>query len=123
MAGFQDKSITAVVRSGDRTNQDDFRCIPEGVDMPVRFIKKPGDASRNMEAELFPDDGTTIRRTSAIVKKIEDLTSEDLLGTTPDTATPELVRYHLACINNTTLPSFKDVVTIWRFEYCPKVTE
>lgn len=118
LAGFQDQSITAVVRSGNRTNQDDFRCLPEGVDIPVRFIEKPGDASRNIEAELFPDDGTTVRRTLAIVKKIKDLTDEDLLGTTPDTANPELVRYHLACVNNTVLPSPEDMVTIWRFEYC-----
>lgn len=117
MAGFQDKSITAVIRSGDRTNPDDFKCIPQGVEMPVRFIKKSGNAQAGLEALLFPDDGTTIVRTEAIVKVIKDLTKDDLHGTTPDTATPELVRYHLALINDTQLPGWEDVVTIWRFEY------
>lgn len=121
--GFKNKTITAVVRAGDRTNPDDFKCIPEGVDMPVRFIKRPGDASRDINAELYPDDGTTIRRVGVIVKRIGDLTEEDLSGTTPDTATPELVRYHLAMINNTSLPPLDDVVTIWRLEYQPNAIE
>src|SRR3989344_8976679 len=84
--GFLNQTITAVVRLGDRTNPDDFKCIPAEVDIPVRFIKKPGDAARGVEPELFPDDGTTVRRTTAIVKQIGKLTEEDLGGTAPDTA-------------------------------------
>jgi hypothetical protein len=120
MGGFQDQSITAVVRAGDRSNPEDFRCIPAGVDIPVRFIRKPGDASKNIEPELYSDDGTTVRLTGTVVERIRDLTPENLRGTTPDTATPELVQYHLAGINNTPLPSLEEWVTIWQFEYCPK---
>jgi len=122
MEGFRNRSITAVVRVGDRTDPNDFKYVPADVDFPVRFIRKPGDVSRNIDAELFPDDGTTIRRTDCIMKKISELTDEDLANTTPDTATPELVRYHLACINNTPLPSLDDLVTIWRFEHRSNVT-
>ncbi len=118
MTGFQNQSITAVVRDGDRVTPQDFKFLPEGIDLPVRFIRKTGDALRGLEAELYLDDGTTVRRTEVIVKPICELTAEDLRGTTP-----ELVRYHLALVNDTLLPSPESFVTIWRFVYCPKATE
>jgi len=73
--------------------------------------------------DLLPDEGITFERTECLVKRIGDLTEEDLAGGSPDTAIAELVRYHLALINNTELPSWDTVVTIWRFKYLPNVTE
>lgn len=119
---FQKQSITAVVRLDDRSNPSDFRFIREGVAIPVRFIIKPGPPQKGIPGDLMPDDGTTIERTECIVKTIGDLTMDDLQGMAPDTATPELVRYHLATINNTALPSMDTVITIWRFKYLPKAT-
>lgn len=115
--GFLNQIIKAVIRPGDRSDLKDYRHIPEGVDIPVRFIKKPGEGAAG--GELFPDDGTTIRRIGMLVKKIKELTAEDLQGMAPDSTTPELVRYHLATLYNTELPSPEDVVTIWQFEYRP----
>lgn len=116
--GFLNQSIKAVIRPGDRSSFADYRHIKADIDIPVRFIKKPGEGAEG--GELFPDDGTTVRRTGMLVKKIKELTAEDLHGMAPDSTTPELVRYHLATLYNTELPSPEDVVTIWQFEYRPK---
>lgn len=121
MLGFEDQTITAVVRAGDRTSPDDFRCLLGKGDLPVRFIKRPGNAGLGINAELYPDDGTTVKVVGHVVKRIGDITEEDLQGTTPDTATSELVRYHLALINDTPLLSNDDLVTIWKLAYCPKI--
>ena len=123
MAGFQAKQITAVVRPGDRSDPKSPTGFLVGEDLAARFIQKAGDPAKKVAPEFFPDDGTTVRVKECIVKKIRELTPADLTGTAPDTATPELVRYHLATIYNTELPKDDDVVTIWRFEYRPNVTE
>lgn len=114
---FQRQLITAVVRMDDRSNPADFRHIRKGVPIPVRFIIKPGIPKKGIKGDLLPDDGTTVERTDCIVKRIGDLTQNDLQGTAPDTATPELVQYHLATINNSPLASMDTVITIWRFKY------
>lgn len=120
---FANQSITAVIRLSDRSDPCHKNHIRAGVPLPVRFIKGRGVAEVGSIGNLEPDDGTSIERTGCIVKKICDLTEEDLRGTAPDTATPELVRYHLATINDTELPSWDTAVTIWRFKHLPKVTE
>lgn len=118
--------LTAVVRIGDRSAPDHKNHIPPGRPLPIRFIDRPwvsiGDGP-DRRGDLLPDEGITFERTGCIVKKVEELTEEDLRGTAPDTATPQLVRYHLASINNSPLPSWDTVVTIWKFKYLPDVTE
>lgn len=123
--GFQNRSITAVVRPGDRSSYEKTpnTYLPLNTDLAVRFIITPGDVKTKTLPVLMPDDGTTISVSECIVKRIGDLTSLDLVGTAPDTQTPELVRYHLATVYNTALPSLDDVVTIWRFMYRPQATE
>lgn len=124
MEAFQSHRITAVVRPGDRTKDPTQpTSLPVGVDLPVRFIRKSGNQAQGIAAEFFPDDGMTIRITQGLVRRIGELTADDLLGMAPDTATPELVRYHLATIYDTPLPPLDSEVTIWRFEYRPDVTE
>jgi hypothetical protein len=131
-AGFADGSITAVIRTGDRTkNKDAHGWLPHGVDMAIRFIDTQGYAPpganqydpRWVNPVFIPDDGTTVRITRHIVKKICELTDEDLAGCSPDCSTPELVRYHLGLVYNTELPGLDQVVTIWRFEHRPRATE
>lgn len=123
--GFQNRSITAVVRPGDRSSEAKTpkTYLPTGTDLAVRFIVTPGNVETGALPVLMPDDGTTISVTECIVKRIGELTQEDLVGTAPDTQTPELVRYHLATVYNTLLPPLDDVVTIWRFAYRPTATE
>ena len=120
-ASFQDKSITAVVRAGDRVSKPDYRTLVVGQEYPVRFIKRPG-MGHDVPAELFQDDGTTVRITEGFVRMLAYLTEKDLIGMAPDQATPELVRYHLAIVNNTTIPAWNEFVTIWRFEHLPNAT-
>lgn len=120
---FTRREITAVVRLGDRSDPGHRNYIPPEKPLPVRFIRKVAPPVAGVAGDLLPDDGTTIIRTSCIVRQLHELTGEDLAGTAPDTATPELVRYHLATINDTELPSWDTVITIWRFEYAPDATE
>lgn len=120
---FHARAITAVVRLGDRSDPAHKNYISPDKPLPVRFIAGRGAANVGTVGNLLPDDGTTFVRTECIVKRIGDLTEEDLRGTAPDTATPELVRYHLATINDTPLPEWDTVVTIWRFQYLPNVKE
>ena len=122
MQGFQNRTITAVVRAGDRIAEADFKTLQLGVSYPVRFIQKP-DSGHDVPAVLYPDDGTTVRITGRFAKAIGELAGDDFCGMPPDAANPQLVRYHLAMINNTPLPSFEDRVTIWRFQYCPNAVE
>jgi hypothetical protein len=120
---FQDRSITAVIRPRDRSDENDKNHIPGGVPLPVRFIKGPGNAEMGARGNLLPDDGITIERTDCIVKHLKDLTIEDLHGCAPDCSTPELARYHLAVTYDIELPGLDDVVTVWRFKYLPNATE
>ncbi|MDP2641677.1 MAG: hypothetical protein Q8P21_00045 [bacterium] len=119
--------LTAVIRIGDRSDPDHKNHIPIGRPLPIRFIDKPWVSTpvglSDRRGDLLPDEGLTFERTECIVKRIQDLTVDDLRGTAPDTATPKLVRYHLASINNSPLPSWDTVVTIWKFKYLPNITE
>ena len=122
----RNQSLTAVVRIMDRSNPEHKNHIPLGRSLPIRFIDKPwvsASVGSDRCGDLYPDEGITFERTGVIVKEIKDLTVDDLRGTAPDTATAELVRYHLASINNSPLPSWDTVVTIWRFKYLPNVTD
>ncbi len=125
MALFRSRTITSVVRMGDRSDPNHKNYLPPDVPMAIRFLTLLPTklATPNTRGDLLPDEGLTFERTECIVKKIGDLTGADLAGGSPDTATPELVRYHLALVNNTELPSWDTVVTIWRFKYLPNVTE
>lgn len=117
--GFRDGSLTTLVRQGDRSKPEDTRHVPQGTPIPVRYIEKVGDPLRQVPTVLFPDDGTTVECVGVIVKSINELTEEDLEGSAPDNATPELVRYHLAMIANTDLPSWGSVVTVWKIRHLP----
>ncbi len=119
---FLAQTITAVIRLGDRSDPGHKNFIPADEPLPVRFVAKPGPPISGGRGNLLPDDGTTFKRTECIVKRIGELTKEDLLGMAPDTANQELVQYHLATVNDIPLPDLNTVVTIWRFEYCPKAT-
>lgn len=123
MTGFQDQSITAVVRRRDRSDPSDVTYIPLGVDVPVRFLKQMGNRDGGIQPALFPDDGTTVCLTERIVKPIQELNGRDLAGGSPDVATAELVRYHIALVDNTLLPDWDEVVTVYHFEHQPKVVD
>ena len=124
---FDVRNISAVVRLGDRSDPGHKNHIPAGVSMPVRFIERAPTVTEaavlGKKGLLLPDDGTTFERTECLVRRIDELTADDLAGTAPDTATPELVRYHLAYIGDCELPPWDAVVTIWRFRFLPNVTE
>lgn len=117
MALFKEKKIRAVIRPGKRYTSSDPRSLPLEENLPVRFIRVPGDQSRGIQPELYPDDGTTIRVIIVSLRRIRDLSPQDLKDTAPDTQTAELVRYHLATLYNTELPSLDDWVTIFHFKY------
>ncbi len=141
--GFQNGSITAVIRPGDRSHRTVRGWLPQGVGVAIRFIDalgyRPGADEKNVFAmttlprydvslgeivpTFLPDDGTTVAITGFLVKTIGELTEDDLRGCSPDCSTPELVKYHLGVFYNLELPGADQVVTIWRFEYRPRVTE
>ncbi len=123
--GFEAGTITAVVRKGDRTDPNHINHIPAGVPLPIRFVKGFGEPVKGVPGNLTPDEGLTFERTTCMAKPIRDLTPEDLEGTAPDAATPELVRFHLAAlapVGQDQLPPWDTVVTIWKFKYLPRVS-
>lgn len=122
MEGFHNQSITAVVRPGDRSNPSHYGFIPLSVDIPVRFINSLGASIPGTRADLLPDDGTTVKRIGCIVRRIGDLTPDDLSGCPLDCATKELVRHHIAITYNRPLPNLDEIVTIWQFDYLPNIT-
>ena len=121
--GFEGETIKTVLRTGDRSNPSTTTHIPFDMDVPVRIIERPGNREQNLDPVLKPDTGITVRLKKRIVKSIKDLTTEDLVGGTPDIATPDLVRYHLALIGNSELPSWDEVVTVYHFEYSPRAVD
>jgi len=121
--GFADGSITAVVRRRDRSDPSDPTFIPLNVDIPVRFIKQMGRRDANIQPELYPDDGTTVSLVKRVVKLVQDLTFEDLAGGSPDIATPEGVRYHIALHDNAPLPDWDEVVSVYHFIHRPRAVD
>ncbi len=120
MPYFQDKSISAVIRLGDRSDPGHKNYIAPGVPQPVRYINAPGPAVMGAPGDLLEDDGTTFERTECIVKTFGELTNEDLVGLTPDCQTVEDARRHIAEINKMAeLPGDDVKVTIWRFRFLP----
>jgi hypothetical protein len=87
------------------------------MEIPVRFIRRAGDQNAGIPPEFFDDDGTSVIVTECLVRRIKDLTLTDLIGMAPDTATPELVRYHIGTLYDIELPDDEFLVTIWRFRY------
>lgn len=123
MKGFQEGTITAYVRPGDRSDPEKAKGNPLGVPIAVRFIEKSGNQSLGVEARFFPDDGTTIELTECFAKAVGELTQADLTGTAPDYATSELVKYHIATVYDMALLDDLDVVTVFKFKHLPKVSE
>lgn len=122
MPGFQNGRITVYVRPGDRSDPTKAKGNPLGVPIAVRFIKKSGNQDLGVDAQFFPDDGTTVELTGCYAKKISELTADDLAGAAPDYATPELVGYHLGTIYDSPPLTGDDMVTVFRFKHLPKVT-
>lgn len=121
--GFKRGLITTVVRRKDRSEPSAVDYIPLGLDIPVRFVEQIGRRDENIQPRLYPDDGTTVCLTERIVKPIQELNGRDLAGGSPDVATAELVRYHIALVDNTLLPDWDEVVTVYHFEHQPKVVD
>lgn len=123
MKGFQEGTITAYVRPGDRSDPEKEKGNPIGVPIAVRFIEKSGNQALSVSAVFFPDDGTTIELTKCFAKPVGELTLADLAGAAPDYATPELVKYHLAMVYDMALLNDDAVVTVFKLKHLPKVTE
>ncbi|MDO8589670.1 MAG: hypothetical protein Q7R69_00120 [bacterium] len=122
MQGFKDQTITSVVRPGDRSDPTKPTGIPRFTNILVRYIEVPGDQARGVAAKFFPDDGTNVEVTEYLVKKISELTAEDLRGMSPDITSQEEVKNHLAGIYNKPFGD-DNLVTIWRFEYRPNAID
>ncbi len=115
---IRERTMTAAPRRGDRTKDQTLPTyLPQGVPIPVRIIFRPGFQAASIAAVFEPDDGTTVVITDAVVKRIDELTDEDLKGCAPDCATPELLRWHLGLIDNRPPADYDEVVTIWRWHY------
>jgi hypothetical protein len=95
----------------------DKNYLPMGQPLPVRVIKTPGSQAHGIAAVLEPDEGITVEIVEYIVKRIRNLTPEDLVGCSPDAATPELVPWHVALVYDRLPLGENDVVTIWRWRY------
>ena len=119
MPGFQNGTTMCFVRPGDRSDPEKAKGNPIGWPIPVRFISKPGIQGQ-VDPQFFPDDGTTIELVACFAKKIGELTAEDLAGASPDYATPELVKYHLAVFYDTPPLGDDDVVTVSRLKHLPR---
>lgn len=111
--------MTACIRPGDRSDPTRPTGIPRGVPVPVRIIRVPGHQASGIAADFEPDAGITVEVTEYIVRRFGDLTNENLVGCSPDCATPELAGWHLGLHYNWVMAP-DDLVTIWRFKYLPR---
>ncbi|MDO8505551.1 MAG: hypothetical protein Q7S48_03165 [bacterium] len=116
---YKAQTIRACVRPGDRSDPEKtpLQWLPLNTSLPVRFLARPGVQDAGIAAIFTEDDGTTVVIKRRIVKPIGELTAEDLAGGAPDTATPELVRFHIGLHANCPLPPLTAVVTVYHFEY------
>ncbi len=113
---YQTQTIRACVRPGDRSNPTLKTHIPLETPVPVRFIKRPGIQEEDIPPIFVEDDGTTVIIRERIIKRVGELTADDLRGCPPDAATPELVGWHIGLHRNTPRPDPDEFVTIYRFE-------
>jgi len=120
--GFQREEIRMYVRPGDRSDPRKFKGNPLGEPIAVRFISKPGNQALGVSPEFDPDDGTTIEMVACFVKRLDQLTEEDLQGAAPDYATSELVAHHVGMTYDRAPLEDDELVTVFRFKHLPSVT-
>jgi hypothetical protein len=118
--GFDKKETTSVFRLNDRSKESSSGNIPMHIALPVRFIEKPGDPSKDVDAVLYPDDGTTVEITGCTVTSFANISKDDLSGS--GMKTKDELRNHLFGIYKTNVNE-KTLVTRWDFVYLPKITE
>jgi hypothetical protein len=113
-----DGSLTTFFRPGDRVNQNNKKHFKKGETLTIRILEKPGDEERG----LVPVLNGHIRkaRVADIYKKnIENLTSEDFKGSSPDVQDVLQLRYNLGITYNRPVELFKEI-TVVKVEYLDK---
>jgi hypothetical protein len=76
-----------------------------------------------IQPELYPDDGTTVRRDFAYFGELRGLKQEAIIGATPDCATPELVRWYLSNLDNQPLYGWDHFVSVYYIHHRPKAVD
>ena len=114
---LRNRTMTAAVRPGDRSNPKSLNYILPGEPVPVRIIKVSGNQAAGIPALLEPDEGITVEITGYIVKSICTLMSQDLAGCSPDASTRELVRWHLGLMYDRASFDHAELVTVWHWRY------
>ena len=110
----RERKLTTAVRPGNRTHPN-----PKGVNknetVVVKVIKKPGDEEMGINPE-FHEFNTLARIVDLEVKKIRNVTDNDLKNSSLDCLTKEEMKNHLKKIY---LRDFKDdeLVTLLKIEY------
>src|SRR3989344_6598108 len=93
---FITQRITAVVRPDDR-NRPNKKGVAAGELLKIRAVSRPGIEELSIPPTLLPWHCYAIA-TTVTVKTIAEISEEDLVGCSPDAATPGLLRYHLGLI-------------------------
>lgn len=112
--GLAAHEISAAVRPGDRRFPA-AKGTSIGDQAKIRILLKPGSEELGLEP-MFNGFETQAVITDLVVKKLAELTSEDLAGCSGDSKTPDTVKQHLNQIYGRQFHD-DDLVTVVHWEY------
>ncbi len=109
---LEQQAMTTAIRPGNRKRPNP-KGTSVGEDIKLRLLDEAGNESSLPRFNSFT---ANARITSIDVKTLEEITDEDLVGTSPDASRKELLPYHLGLIYNRAL-SKKELVSVIKFSY------
>ena len=112
--GFENKSIRSAVRPGDRRFP-----MPKGTRVGdiarIRIIEIPGSEEHNIKP-IFNNFKSCVKVSNLVVKRIGELSADDLKFASEDSRTPKEVRKHLEKIYGKKFGN-RDIVTVIHWAY------
>ncbi|MBI4142083.1 shikimate kinase [Candidatus Woesearchaeota archaeon] len=112
---IESKQLTTIIRPGVRIRPEPKGTFP-GEIARVRILVEPGTQN---SLPRFDDYATTVTIKEIKIKNLGEVTSQDLIGSSPETATPEAVKYHLGLIYNRILRE-NDKISLLYLQYEPR---
>jgi hypothetical protein len=108
------RRFTSAVRPGSRL-PGEHKGVSEGETVRVRIIAKPGDETSGLLPVFRPFE-CLIRITGLRVKKLSEITQEDLRFCSEDARDPKTLKYHLGLIYNRVFQD-DEPITLLSWEY------
>lgn len=109
----ENKAITIIYRPDDRIcDGSKKKCFELGEEVTLRVLEKPGDDKRKIKPEFAKGLIKKVKILNMKKSSVDELKTEDFIGSYPDIKNSEQLRYHLGKVYNNIPENFTTVTKI-----------